>query len=181
MSSARRSRAGHVAGQTLSACGESLTLMGIPFHCVPFGATAPGSDRRSEPGLRLAGPVASRIDVASTRPRLADSSACDQALMRPSPSRRRRSGAAWSGPASGRSCRRDARRPRRRRAPSRAGAVGVDMQEGVGAEMLGDADRALPFAGRGRDVQVLGPDADRSWRRISRPARPRSGSSSASR
>ncbi len=46
----------------------------------------------------------------------------------------------------------------------------VDMQEGVGAEVLGDPDLALPVAAFGRKQHVLRPHADRvrtKLRRIS--------------
>src|SRR5436305_11807323 len=36
----------------------------------------------------------------------------------------------------------------------------VDIKEGVGAEMFGDADGAAPFAGVARDVDVLRPNPD---------------------
>src|SRR5215470_2772517 len=49
----------------------------------------------------------------------------------------------------------------RRPGGDRPDLLGVDMEEGVGPEMLGNAHRAAPLAGVARDVDMLGPDADR--------------------
>src|SRR5262249_48854668 len=49
----------------------------------------------------------------------------------------------------------------RRPGGDRPDLLGVDMEEGVGPEVLGNAHRAPPLPGLPRDVDVLWPDADR--------------------
>ena len=66
----------------------------------------------------------------------------------------------------------------RRERPERAG---IDIEEGVAAEMLGDRHRSRPALAVAADLEMLGPDADGGRAVALRPPRRRRSSSSASR